>query len=1139
MIFSAKVWFALLFLVTSVLVSEIDFIFSNSNSSNHYASDSVSFDTLYFALTSQKINEDEIEKLISELNTEFEKDFANALLLKRKQKFIEAFKLLEKHLKSVPDNYYYYDELVWLASVNDTLNHFENLFPQNHFSKYHNYLKALLAYQKGNYSESINFLNNANEFNQLYLLSHCYRAIGDYQQSINILDSCQIICPEESHDYVKLIISKGSVLLLSGKYNEAEKIYQKGYELALKSGNKKEETKALINLAILNDYNGKVEEAQKQLQAALKFAFEIEDIELQALIYSETGVSYTYSGNIVEARKQYERSLEIYKKLKNNERLANLCSNIGLLFIQTGNYSAAIKSFEDGLLFAGENVVSKIINLRGLGDVYLNISDYSKALEFYNQAKIISEKIKNVNQRAVSDLSIGTLFYNLNRPNKALSIFKKILTDTIEVKDPYFQEDLFFKIALAYSDLDSTNLAQHYFSKALSITQSIGDVYYETLIPTFQADNFIKAREYNKAENLLNNIRKRTIELGYNQLYALQTLLGGISRFNQKKIAEASALFREAEEKSLASNDFNTAIEAKYYLAQCFEIENRLVEAEKKYSEAITLIEKISSSATDKSQLEIYHFTALSDSYLKLTDLYLRESRFTEAFNLIEKFRARNTVKNLNLLKLQTWVPDYNLVKNYCDINWKLNSEIFSFAEKDSLKKIYDSIKTVIASKYNFNSDSLQFQFDVRYDLNKISKDDAIISYYFNNDECFAFIITHNNFNAIKLNQSKYQILETVRKISPVYDNKSTLSNTYYNQDLFSFNSIASFKLYKAIFEPIKESLTGYKKLIFSLPVELSVVPLEFLISEFDSTDSPFYYDNKKFLIEQFAISYVPSVSVYLIQSQKPLYSTSKLLLVGDPKIDEKDFAQSFRGSLIDDQTFANRNIKLFPLKYSREEIEEIASVFSDVSVLLSDNATEENFLENADDKSIIHLSTHSIIHNNQPFIIFTKDNKNQSDGFLETGEIIKLKLHSELVVLSSCKSGLGSIDPTEGIIGMQKSFFEAGSKSVIVSLWDVNDKFTALFMKSFYKFLSEGLDKAEALRQAKLFFKKNYSSNPYYWAAFILSGDNSRLNISKSYPFELKYVGVIILFILLMLIGQKIYLSNLEKINSSKAQTY
>ncbi|QKJ96716.1 MAG: CHAT domain-containing protein [Ignavibacteriota bacterium] len=99
-----------------------------------------------------------------------------------------------------------------------------------------------------------------------------------------------------------------------------------------------------------------------------------------------------------------------------------------------------------------------------------------------------------------------------------------------------------------------------------------------------------------------------------------------------------------------------------------------------------------------------------------------------------------------------------------------------------------------------------------------------------------------------------------------------------------------------------------------------------------------------------------------------------------------------------------------------------------------------------------------------------------------------------------------------EGIIGMQKAFFDAGSKSVLVSLWDVNDKYTSFFMKDFYTHLANGKSKTEALRQTKLDFIKNYSANPYYWSAFVLSGNSSPINIEQASPVSIVNVLTILL---------------------------
>lgn len=226
---------------------------------------------------------------------------------------------------------------------------------------------------------------------------------------------------------------------------------------------------------------------------------------------------------------------------------------------------------------------------------------------------------------------------------------------------------------------------------------------------------------------------------------------------------------------------------------------------------------------------------------------------------------------------------------------------------------------------------------------------------------------------------------------------------------------------------------------------------------------------------------------------------SKQVLLIGDPIFDNKEFSLSYRGGLLEDDSFNSRNIVLFPLQYSREEINTLNELVEDGLILASDNATESNFKEKAGISKIIHLSTHSFMHKDQPLILFSSKGDKKNDGFLESTEILELDLKSELVVLSSCRSGLGRIDRSEGVLGMQKSFFEAGAKSIVVTLWDVNDKYTSYFMKSFYRFLADGDNKAAALRKAKLYFKENYSSNPYYWSAFVLAGDVSGVSLTKA----------------------------------------
>lgn len=144
----------------------------------------------------------------------------------------------------------------------------------------------------------------------------------------------------------------------------------------------------------------------------------------------------------------------------------------------------------------------------------------------------------------------------------------------------------------------------------------------------------------------------------------------------------------------------------------------------------------------------------------------------------------------------------------------------------------------------------------------------------------------------------------------------------------------------------------------------------------------------------------------------------------------------------------------------------------------------------------VVHFATHGIIDTRHPEMsglvlsLFNKQGRMQ-DGYLRLGDVYKLKLSADLVVLSSCESALGKELESEGIIGLPRGFLYAGAKSVISSLWKVDDKATKELMALFYSELHAGKSPAAALRSAQSTLARDpYWSNPYYWAAFILQGE-------------------------------------------------
>lgn len=109
-------------------------------------------------------------------------------------------------------------------------------------------------------------------------------------------------------------------------------------------------------------------------------------------------------------------------------------------------------------------------------------------------------------------------------------------------------------------------------------------------------------------------------------------------------------------------------------------------------------------------------------------------------------------------------------------------------------------------------------------------------------------------------------------------------------------------------------------------------------------------------------------------------------------------------------------------------------------------------------------------------------------DGILTAEEIARLDLsNTDLVVLSACDTGLGMIDPVDGVWGLQRAFKQAGVESILMTLWKIPDSTTTMFMKEFYSQLLSGKSKHQSLKHAQKFLINNGASDPYYWASFIL----------------------------------------------------
>ncbi|MEH2152210.1 CHAT domain-containing protein, partial [Nostoc sp.] len=305
----------------------------------------------------------------------------------------------------------------------------------------------------------------------------------------------------------------------------------------------------------------------------------------------------------------------------------------------------------------------------------------------------------------------------------------------------------------------------------------------------------------------------------------------------------------------------------------------------------------------------------------------------------------------------------------------------------------------------------------------------------------------------------------------------------------------------KILMQPVRKLLGNTRKILLSPDSALNLIPFEALVDE-----------NNRYLVENYSFTYLTSGRDLLrLQNHSP--SQQPPVVIADPNFNRP-------GELVGLQPNANsidakntRSIDLSqrtfsPLLGTAKEAEAI-SILLKVKPLTGVKATE-GAVKQVKSPRILHIATHGFFENapankekttldDNPLLlsglVFAGLKPRQSggeDGILTALETTALNLvGTKLVVLSACDTGLGNISAGEGIYGLRRALVIAGSESQMISLWKVDDDATKELMVAYYKKLLNKQGRSEALRQTQLeMLKGKKYQHPYYWAAFIPSGD-------------------------------------------------
>lgn len=495
----------------------------------------------------------------------------------------------------------------------------------------------------------------------------------------------------------------------------------------------------------------------------------------------------------------------------------------------------------------------------------------------------------------------------------------------------------------------------------------------------------------------------------------------------------------------------------------------------------------------------------LLENYSKMFSLLIKHRKqlklsSNQLLEFSEKARAYtllDEINQLNAIKSQLTVEDFDIFqRNKYDIA-NLQKQIKAHSAKKAIsnsekQERLDSIRSLINQKNKLQSsvdltqsavEKSDQNIEVNEQLLQPNRDYSIIEYFIEDSMSLAFLINENDIQLYELDLGS-EAKEQIKKFKKLLISKDPKAKE-------EFNALSR-RLFQSLLSKFYPQLN--RKIIVIPHGIISEVPFEALMN------------GDKYLVEDHDISYSYSIKVLEEMRAK---SGGKNKFIG--------LAPSY-------STAFN------PLPNNDDELYAVSSEFQNVELLIGEDASKSNFLNSISDFNIIHIAAHADINpedNDLSYVAFSDKQNAKQGNRLFLPELYNIDLNANMIVLSACNTGIGLYQKGEGILSLARGFVYAGTASVLSSLWQANDQYTLQLMRSFYAHLAKGKNKDFALAEAKRDYLATVNKSlqhPYYWAGFILIGDQEP--IMKSYTLY-KYIGFALALIFLILMFKKWRQSN------------
>jgi CHAT domain-containing protein/tetratricopeptide (TPR) repeat protein len=889
-----------------------------------------------------------------------------------------------------------------------------------------------------------------------------YWNLGETSKALETLDrSLPLIRSQNNAPMLaQTLKALGEIHVRIGQKRKALQYLKEARALYQQLGNWQLEILELALISALDSSLGLPTEALETAHMAINRAKEKGDLAWEAQGHLALGAAYAAIGNSDPAIAEYNLVLQTSVAQRDASLEATTLNNLGLLYVARGEFAAALDYFARSLKLSRsiEEPTLTGYALNNIGTIHYRRGEPLKALRHFEDALDIARRNFDKRLEASVLTSMADAYFLIKSHEYAVDVLKKNAAIFREIEEPVRESETLISLADVYATtgrfqealdvlsplLESRRLAEDPGRQGY-VLREMGSIY------SLKGDTSKALAHFTEA---LSKLEAAGDEVGQVDLYAAMGALS-VSSADYEKAEEL--LTRGLARSRTAGLRLSESL-ILTALASANEKQGRLAQAERLYDQVIAVGESLRSSARIE-ELK----TAVGDISAALLSpailLKCKLGKWVDAFAMTERARARTFLDQMNSVhfdireggNLELVNQEQSLRFEIGALEEKVRKERRENPHSEAAAMIAASLKekeqhygAVLMRLKASNPKFAELQSYSPKPLTEIQRllgpQTTLVSFFVTADKTLAFILDSDSFQAVDI---------------PVRE-------TDLRAAIGWFRGFASLRdpqpqslkqLHTWLIEPIQRYINNADVVIVPHGI-LHYVPFAALT------------DGKRYFGDDHAISLLPSASILQSIRRQAGPSGRRVLAVSQ---------SSAEGQPV--------------LLHADKEAADVAKLYH-TQPLQTGRATRAQFMKRAPAYNLVHIAAHAELNANSPLFSRILLSPDGDSGVIEVREVYGMNLaRTNLVVLSACQTQLGKGSKGDDIVGLNRAFLYAGASSVIASLWTVDDKATSVLMKAFYGNLQQGLSKAASLQAAQIATRKKYP-HPYYWAAFVLTGD-------------------------------------------------